>query len=472
MFSEADVIQSGDHADAPIPICSASTARDNFARLPKPGTTTYTQKASKVKRPNATNRPQTAPFGGPAALMQNQLNDRRTTKAMLYANASALGLFLPTSAKKADIVKAYQTAVANSNVPGALQIPQPPALAPTVPKAPAQPPKKTGPTLTSNWTIRRKSGYANRPFTKPFDGNATTLTRYYQDALKVANPHAPNPLTLLGGQWSNNSTTNFVLIFAGQPAIDMVRKYRLILLHPFNDSFDLVPSKGFTRMIILGAPCIRNPKGNLPDSNKLIDMLRENIPFQGARILDGPTWSRAAQSDPTATTRVLSFILLDTDNTKANEIVAASAQSRTGIWLDGKRVTVKCALPSYPFKQCTRCHALSHPTEHCNRPPSFVRCGKCGLNNHTTAEHCTKCHRQHAMPACDCPPTCFNCSKSGSNPALGKGHYATSTDCPLKKHMLRLSGSPPDPTPAAQPTTTTRTSAQTARIDDNSPATH
>jgi hypothetical protein len=69
---------------------------------------------------------------------------------MLYANASALGLFLPTSMKKADIVKAYQTAVANSNVPGALQIPQPPALAPTAPKAPAQLPKKTGLMLISN----------------------------------------------------------------------------------------------------------------------------------------------------------------------------------------------------------------------------------------------------------------------------------------------------------------------------------
>ena len=69
----------------------------------------------------------------------------------------------------------------------------------------------------------------------------------------------------------------------------MVRKYRLILLRPFNDSFNLVPSKGFTCMIILGAPCICNPEGDLPDSNKLIDMLQENVPFQGARILDGPT---------------------------------------------------------------------------------------------------------------------------------------------------------------------------------------
>ena len=55
MFLEADIIQSGDHADAPIPICSASTAQDNFARLPKPGTTMYAQKASKVKCPDATN---------------------------------------------------------------------------------------------------------------------------------------------------------------------------------------------------------------------------------------------------------------------------------------------------------------------------------------------------------------------------------------------------------------------------------
>ena len=68
-------------------------------------------------------------------------------------------------------------------------------------------------------------------------------------------------------------------------------------------------------------------------------------------------------SDPTAKVGVLSFILLDTDNTQAEAMTCTSARSREGIFLYGKRVLVKRAEPSYPFRQCTRCHALSHPTE-------------------------------------------------------------------------------------------------------------
>ncbi len=73
--------------------------------------------------------------------------------------------------------------------------------------------------------------------------------------------------------------------------MDLVYKYCQIILCPFDDTFDLIPSKGFTRMIILGAPCIRKPNSSLPSKQDLLNELWTNVPFQGAGIIDGPTWS-------------------------------------------------------------------------------------------------------------------------------------------------------------------------------------
>src|SRR5216683_3122072 len=123
--------------------------------------------------------------------------------------------------------------------------------------------------------------------------------------------------------------------------MNLVRKYQQVILQPFNNSFDLVPSKGFMCIIILRAPCIRKPDGSLPSETDLLNELRTNIPFQGTRIIDGPTWSQAATLNPTAEVGVLSFILIDTDNTHVDAMTRASACSQAGIWLYRKRVSVK-----------------------------------------------------------------------------------------------------------------------------------
>ena len=49
--------------------------------------------------------------------------------AVIQTNAATLGLFLPTTKKKAILIQAYWTAVANSTVPGLLRVPTPPSLA-------------------------------------------------------------------------------------------------------------------------------------------------------------------------------------------------------------------------------------------------------------------------------------------------------------------------------------------------------
>src|SRR5713101_7457307 len=140
--------------------------------------------------------------------------------------------------------------------------------------------------ITTTWSVHHKLGNAHLPFTRPLGGDAPALIRYYQDDIMATKPHSTSPLFLLRGHWSMNMTNNFMLIFAGTPAIEQVRHYRQIILLPFDDTFNLVPSKGFTRMIVLGAPCIHKPNGSLPSSSDLLQELCTNMPFHGTLIIN------------------------------------------------------------------------------------------------------------------------------------------------------------------------------------------
>ncbi len=276
---------TGDDAANPILVSSADSApRNPFQPLPKPGAS-WAQRAAGTARNNTPRKlPQPAkPAAGPKAptpiapLTAGQLNSRDTPLVAIRANAAALGLFLPATSKKGTLIQAYQTALNNST---SFRIPTPPSLNPTAATAPrsrALPWSCT--TITTTWSVCRKSGNAHLPFTRPLGGDAPALVQYYQDAIATANPHSLNPLSLLRGHWSTNITNNFVLIFTGSLAIDQVRKYQQIFLRPFDNTFDVVPSKGFTRMIVLGAPCIRTPDGDLPSSTALLQELCTNMPF-------------------------------------------------------------------------------------------------------------------------------------------------------------------------------------------------
>jgi hypothetical protein len=174
--------------------------------------------------------------------------------------------------------------------------------------------------LTTTWTIRRNSGCADLPFTKLFSGDATTLVHYLQDAIRATSQGRLPPIDLLGGRWSWNQPNNFVLIFAGQPSIENMRKYCNVILNLFDSSFQLIPSRGFTRLLVHGMPCIRRPDGSLPLSADILKELTINVPFQGATIIDGPTWSHAVVTDPTKEKGAVSFILIDETNTTATNM--------------------------------------------------------------------------------------------------------------------------------------------------------
>jgi hypothetical protein len=198
--------------------------------------------------------------------------------------------------------------------------------------------------VTSTWVICRKNGHNDEPFTKPFQGDATTLARYLQDAIACNSSGPTPPITLLGGHWGNNPN-NFVLIFAGQPSIESVRKYRLVLLHPFNSSFDLIPNAGYTRLMAHGGPCVRKPDGTLPGPNELIHQMASNAALKGAMYIDEPMWTKSMTTNPTRETGAVSFAILDT-----NKLTDCLVKAK--VWMYTKHVTIKWALPSYPFRQC------------------------------------------------------------------------------------------------------------------------
>jgi hypothetical protein len=116
----------------------------------------------------------------------------------------------------------------------------------------------------------------------------------------------------------------------------------------------------------------------------------------------------------------------------------------------GTRVNVGYATRFTPFRQCAKCHVLSHSTEKCNRLPEYTRCHICGIPNHTADQHAQKCAtKTHRSLYCDCPIRCFNCVAHGKS---GEGHLAIDDFCPLKKNMRHQlnQADPSNPHPITQ----------------------
>ena len=199
----------------PIPGLVRTTNPDRqqngFKTVTGIGKVSFTARTAQAKDKPQLAKPSPAPSIGVTPLTPAQLANRNTTKGMIAASAAALGLFLPSQATKAAMVQGYKIALANRNIPGAA-----PTTKPML--APASAPQNA---VTSTWVIRRKNGHNDEPFTKPFQGDATTLARYLQDAITRNSPGPTPPITLLGGRWGTNPN-NFVLIFAGQPLIESV----------------------------------------------------------------------------------------------------------------------------------------------------------------------------------------------------------------------------------------------------------
>jgi hypothetical protein len=147
----------------------------------------------------------------------------------------------------------------------------------------------------------------------------------------------------LTGRWSTGLTNNFSLIFAGQPSQELVLKYRGVIGKFFNTTFHLIPSRGFTKMMIFRVPCIRK-NGVIAPPHVLLRELSYNTPIQGSCIIDGPNWSRKVLTDSSLEKSHCSFILIDPTGKKVQQIDRAR-----GLAMFGTPVTVRSATITQPY---------------------------------------------------------------------------------------------------------------------------
>jgi hypothetical protein len=276
--------------------------------------------------------------------------------------------------------------------------------------------------------MRRRSDTATIEFQHPFGGDSVKLTRQIQTAIRQASGVPEPPLTLLTGWWSTGLTNNFSLVFAGQPSQELVLKYRGVIGKFFDTTFHLIPSRGFTKMMIFGVPCIRK-NGIITLPHILLHELSHNTPIVGSCIVDSPTWSREALTNPSLEKSHCSFILIDPTGRKVQQIDRARRFA-----MFGAPVTICSATITQPYQQCDRCFLLNHDTQDCTKPAEYKRCGIYGCTSHVTSEHAFKCPNkgQHSTLKCDCPPRCFNCAR---NKLTKLDHYTADLGCPLKKRM-------------------------------------
>jgi hypothetical protein len=395
--------------------------------LPTIGGPSYA--STMARRPQRTNTPSSCPTtAGPTptpqpALTETQLRARTTTKAMIVQHArDTFNARLSITKTKAELITLYLNLVAARRIP---TIPTTTTLATNQPQAnPRSCPRK----ITSDWNICRLPGTETIEFTKPFGGNAYSMVKAIESSLRQALGEANPPITVLAGRWWSPLSSNFTLTLAGNPEVTLVWKYREAILRPFGENiFTLVPNEGQTRIAFQNVPIYRHANGDLPTSAELKTELGKNLQYRTCSVIEAPIWTKATIADPTKTIGAFT-ILLSNPGRKLAGIMRKPA------YMFGQRLTVHFTSRFIPFRQCTRCHDLSHSIEDCKRTPGYSRCHICGRPGHTAWEHAQKCPdaKKHTGLLCDCPIQCFNCVYAGKP---GTGHLAIDETCPLKKNM-------------------------------------
>ena len=438
---------------APIPslICRANPRQVNS--LPTIGGSSYANRAARSPT-TPPPRPRTNNPAKPQPYTEAQLRSRTTTKAHIVQNArDALGIHLSITKPKPELIQSFLNADANNRMPGYTS-PNPPQVPQQSRNERARQANQNR--VTSDWNVRRIQGTESIEFKKPFNGNAYTMIKAIEVCLHQATGESEPPLTLLAGKWWSPLSSNFTITLAGNLSIETVRKYREAILKPFGENiFNLVPNQGQTRLAFQNVPILRKSDGSLPSSNELKVELGRNLQYRSCAVIEGPIWTKATLEDPTKTVGAFTILLSD-PNRKLGGII------RKPVYMFGDRLTVNFASRFTPFKQCARCHVLTHSTDECRRPKEYIRCHICGQPRHTAKDHATKCPdaKKHTSLLCDCPIKCFNCVYAGK---LGTSHIATDDYCPLKKNMRHTSPTPP---PQAGPDPLVSTPAPPNRVDD------
>ena len=388
------------------------------------------------------------------------------SKDMIIAHALfAFQTVIPRSARKPEVIRQYNVAVANSRKPGARQTTlsfaaaaaanstpstsRPPRGRQTTPsawsKSPSpQPRQNNQPCNNTTWVIRprmRSQGLAVRPF----EGNADKLTQWYCQCLQAnAGPGNKPALTLLHGAWAPGTKSIFSLTFAGHVTIQTVRAYTALFLEKFDNEHIFHPGNNAMKKIALfQVPIQRDNHGNAQSCRQLFDELSRGGSLAGLHLYDGPTWTPKSTDDPDATSGVVHLFVHDPTGSALGKFFNKPT------FMYNKRIASQIAIPPKPFIQCARCHRLGHDIYKCNRPSNARICHHCGSEKHDSNQHKYQCKQEHSGPTCDCPPRCFLCRNARKPPAQYTGHTSINSNCPLRCYTFVLS----DPT-NANPTPT------------------
>jgi len=299
------------------------------------------------------------------------------------------------------------------------------STAPVKPAKPATQRPRARPITTTEFTVTRdpSARATHRPL-----GDPAAIVRSLQTSIRQAFPGGPPPFTLLGGRWSSQLSSNFVLTFSGQPSNDDIKRYSAVLCSPFGPGASILPQRGYTRVSINFVPITYDDQGNRPSTEILSRELEANPAFHSAVIVSPPKWLRASFTDSqTHSSVIISF--LDQDGSRLARV------TKNPIFMFGAPCEAKLFTSLPLIRQCDRCHRLGHSTGYCRMSPNVIICSICG-GRHASRDHAGFCKGRatHSTLDCNCPPLCINCVAAK---LPGKGHLARDTSCPLRKKFRR-----------------------------------
>ena len=299
------------------------------------------------------------------------------------------------------------------------------STAPTKPSKPTTQKPRPRPVSTTEFTVIRDPSM--RAIQGP-QGDPAAIVRSLQTSIRQAFPGGPPPFHLLGGRWSSQLSSNFVLTFAGLPSNDDIRRYSTVLCSPFGPGSSILPQRGYTRVSINFVPITYDSKGNRPSSDELSREIEANAAFHGATIVSPPKWLRATFTDSqTHSSVIISF--LDPDGSRLSRV------TKSPIYMFGAPCEAKLFTSLPLIRQCDRCHRLGHSTEKCRMSHNVLICAICG-GRHASKDHAGFCKGRatHSTLDCNCPLSCINCIAAK---LPGKGHLARQTSCPLRNKYRR-----------------------------------
>jgi hypothetical protein len=235
----------------------------------------------------------------------------------------------------------------------------------------------------------------------------------------------PDPASLIGGRWSNQTSYNFILTFDGQPDHRAVIKLREPIRRFFGNSCIIAPQKGYSRLTLRFVPIIRS-NGTPSSSEELKSEILTNMHMQQLQYLDAPRWVNPRVEKPDAMHGSVTFAILDEGDKVFKDL------TRNPPYMFGGKTTVRKFISKPLIRQCDRCWRLGHDVLRCPRPSSLLMCPICGAG-HRRDEHHGKCKTavKHDGVRCSCPPKCINCTRERKG-KQAEGHIATDLTCPLR----------------------------------------